>query len=145
MYLLLKDEGKQVISISATTPYDQLSKINGRINYRPEYMNDTDSELDVSAGARWTRYGAESDAGFNVNYLRLDEELEDFATKSTTKLDVNLRTPWTDHLRRAAISGRLVIANSNIEPQINLLFNDEIVSVVGEINVKFLRNQYANL
>ncbi len=61
--------------------------------------------------------------------------------KTTTKAELDLRSsPWPD-FRRFGVNGKLIFANSQIEPHADIVFNQETISVKGIVDVSNILHQ----
>jgi len=61
--------------------------------------------------------------------------------KTTTKAELDLRSsPWPD-FRRFGVNGKLIFANSQIEPHADIVINQETISVKGSVDVSIILHQ----
>ena len=73
-----------------------------------------------------------------VKYSSVEEELEDMTMKTTTKAELDLRSsPWPN-FRRFGVNGKLIFANSQIEPHADIVINQENISVKGIVDVSII-------
>ena len=67
-------------------------------------------------------------------YHELIEELEDFAQRSTTNFELNLRSPW-EPVNLFIANVRLANQNSEMDHAIELAIGDNQLTVNGTVNV----------
>jgi hypothetical protein len=76
-----------------------------------------------------------------IKYSSVEEELEDMTMKTTTKAELDLRSsPWPE-FRRFGVNGKLIFANSQIEPHADIVINQETIAVTGLVDVSIILYQ----
>ncbi len=72
-----------------------------------------------------------------LNYVEVLEDLENFAQRSTIKLIASARSPW-QLIQQFSLNASLVNENSQMKPVAELIYNDQIISLNGNIDVRNL-------
>ena len=72
-----------------------------------------------------------------LNYVEILEELEDFAQRSTVKVIASAQSPW-QFIQQLSLNASLVNENSQMKPVAELIYNDQSISLNGNIDVSYI-------
>lgn len=70
-----------------------------------------------------------------LNYATTAEETEEFTEKTSTKFEAIFLSPW-DTVQRLSLKGKLVNENSEMLPTMEAVFNNQSISLGGNVDVR---------